>query len=129
MDPISDMLIQIKNAACAGLPAVTIPFSNIKLAIAKVLEREGYLKAVVKKGKKVKKVLACDLSYDASNKPKITDVKRLSKPSRRVYGGYKELNPMHGEMGVLIISTPKGIMTEREARKAKVGGEVLFKVW
>lgn len=129
MDPISDMLIQIKNAARAGLPAVTVPFSNVKMEIAKVLEREGFLKSVVKKGKKVKKVLACDLAYTEAKEPKVMDVKRISKPSRRVYGSYKELTPMKGGMGVLVISTPKGIMTEKQAKLEKVGGEVLFKIW
>ena len=106
MDPISDMLIQIKNAALVGKPAITVPFSNLKMEIAKVLQKEGYLKSAVKKGKKVKKVLACDLSYNETGKARFGDVKRISKPSRRVYIGVKEIHPVKQGIGSMIISTP-----------------------
>ncbi|MCX6713369.1 MAG: 30S ribosomal protein S8 [Candidatus Vogelbacteria bacterium] len=129
MDPISDMLIQIKNAALVGKPAVALPFSNLKHEIAKVLQKEGYLKSVVKKGKKVKKLLACDLAYGENGKAKVTDVSRVSKSSRRVYVGVKEIRSVRQGSGSMVLSTPKGIMTDKEAKLAGVGGEVLFKIW
>lgn len=129
MDPISDMLIQIKNAALVGKASIAVPFSNLKMEIAKTLQKEGYLKSAVKKGKKIKKVLACDLVYLENGKSKVTDVSRVSKPSRRVYIGVKEIRPVRQGQGLLVISTPKGILTDKEAKTAGVGGEVLFKIW
>jgi len=129
MDPISNMLIQIKNAAMVGKPSVSVPFSNLKMEIAKVLQKEGYLKSVVKKGKKIKKVLACDLTYNEAGKARFTDVVRVSKLSRRVYIGVKELRPVRQGTGSMVLSTPKGIMTDKEAKAANQGGEVLFKIW
>jgi len=129
MDPISNMLVQIKNAAMVGKPSISVPFSNLKMEIAKVLQKEGYLKSAVKKGKKVKKVLACDLSYNEAGKPRFTDVARISKLSRRVYIGVKEIHPIRQGTGSMILSTPKGIMTDKDARAANQGGEVLFKIW
>ncbi len=129
MDPISDMIIQFKNAAMVRKPLVQVPFSNLKMEIAKTLQKEGYLKNVVKKGKKIKKVLACELSYDALGKAKLTDVKRISKPSKRVYGRASDLKPIKQGFGLAVISTPKGILTDKEARRANVGGEILFKIW
>lgn len=128
-DPISDMLIQIKNATMVKKPSVVIPFSNVKMEIAKVLQREGYIKTAVKKGKKVKKVLACDLVYGLDNESKIHEVSRISKLSCRVYIGVKELRPVRQGSGLMVLSTPKGIMTDKEAKEANVGGEVLFKIW
>lgn len=128
-DPISDMLIQIKNATMVKKPAVSIPFSNVKMEIAKVLVHEGYLKSAVKKGKKIKKVLACDLVYGENNESKIHDVARISKLSCRVYIGVKDLKPVRQDSGLMVLSTPKGIMTNKEAKAANVGGEVLFKIW
>lgn len=128
-DPISDMLIQIKNATMVKKPSVSIPYSNIKMEIAKVLQKEGYLKSAVKKGKKIKKVLACDLIYSENNESKIHDVARVSKLSCRVYIGVKELKPVRQGSGLMVLSTPKGIMTSKEAKEANVGGEVLFKIW
>jgi small subunit ribosomal protein S8 len=128
-DPISDMLTQIKNATMVKKPAVDFPFSNLKMGIAKILQREGYLKSVVKKGKKIKKVLACDLIYGEDGESKIHDVARVSKLSCRVYIGVKELKPIRQGNGLMILSTPKGIMTDKEAKETNVGGEVLFKIW
>ena len=128
-DPISDMLIQIKNAVMVKKPLVSIPFSNLKLEIAKVLQREGYLKTAVKKGKKIKKVLVCDLAYDNDGVAKFTNVARVSKLSCRVYIGVKEIRPVKQGYGTLVLSTPKGIMTDKDAKLANVGGEVLFKIW
>jgi len=127
-DPIADMLIQLKNASRAGKESVVLPGSNLKYEIAKVLEREGYLKAVARRGKKVKKYLYCELSYEGKA-PKINDVKRISKPSRRVYVKASELKPVRQGFGLAVISTPAGLKTAKEARKEKVGGEILFTLW
>lgn len=128
-DPISDMLIQIKNASRVGKPAVLIPFSNIKMEIAKVLVKEGYLKNAVKRGKKVKKFLACDIVYSTDGKARLIDLKRVSKPSKRVYKGVQDIHKVKQGFGLLVLSTPKGILTNKEAVKEKVGGEALFEIW
>jgi small subunit ribosomal protein S8 len=127
-DPISDMLARIKNAGLAGQASVKIPFSREKEVIAGLLAKEGYLKYKEKKGKNAKKSLEVGILYQG-RKPRISDVKRVSKPSRRVYEGYRNLKPVKFGHGTLILSTPKGVMTYKEALKAKVGGEALFKIW
>ncbi|MFA6275014.1 MAG: 30S ribosomal protein S8, partial [Candidatus Paceibacterota bacterium] len=98
------------------------------LEIAKLLEREGYLKNIAKKGKKVKKYLYCEIIYN-DKKAKINDVARVSKQSRRIYAKASELKPVRQGYGIAVISTPKGLMTEKEAKKQKVGGEHLFNIW
>lgn len=127
-DPIADMLTQLKNASRAGKESVVLPSSNLKYEIAKVLEREGYLKSIARRGKKVKKYLYCELAYEGKA-PKINEVKRISKPSRRVYIKSSELKPVRQGYGLAVISTPAGLKTEREAKKEKVGGEILFTLW
>jgi len=130
MDPIANMLIQIKNAGNAGKESVSIPHSKVKLAIAQVLLREGYVASLNKKGKKDEKARAIDVGVMYKDgEPKMKGVQRVSKPSRRVYFGVKEVHPVRQGFGLLVLSTPKGILTGKEARKEKVGGEVLFKVW
>lgn len=128
MDPISNMLIQIKNAGMAKLPTVTIPYSSAKLAIAHVLQKEGYVSSVSQKGKKAKQYIEIELTY-TDNKPRIKDVKRVSKPSRRIYKRVKDIKSVRQGYGTLVLSTPKGVMTDTEARKEHVGGEALFTVW
>lgn len=127
-DPISDMIIRIKNAGEAHKETVVIPYSNLKFEIATVLEKEGYIGAVTKKGKKVTKAIEAVLLYD-KDVARIQDVKRISKPSRRVYQKASEMRPVKNGYGSSIISTPKGILTGSAARKEKVGGEVLFQIW
>jgi small subunit ribosomal protein S8 len=127
-DPISDMLVQLKNAAMVRKEAVMVPYSNLKHEIAKVLEKHGYVSGVTKRGKKNRKYLYCELTYTSTG-AKLGDIKRVSKPSRRIYAGVKELKPIRQGTGYMIISTPQGIMTDKEAREAKVGGEILFKIW
>lgn len=126
-DSISDFLIQIKNGGRAKRESITVPASNLKEAIAETLVRTGWLKSVVKRGKKVKKFLTCELAYRAGA-PKIMEVKRISKPSRRVYVGLDELRLVRQGFGLAILSTPKGILTNIEAKKAKVGGELMFEI-
>ncbi|MUV13956.1 30S ribosomal protein S8 [Noviluteimonas gilva] len=123
-DPIADMLIRIKNAAAVGKPAVSMPSSKIKVAIAKVLEEEGYIASsrVTKDG--AKSVLEIALKY-YEGKPVIERLQRVSKSSLRQYRGKDALPKVLGGLGVAIISTSKGIMTDSQARQQGVGGEVL----
>ncbi|MEK7091618.1 MAG: 30S ribosomal protein S8 [Patescibacteria group bacterium] len=128
-DPIANMLVALKNGAKAGKATIVVPASNLKFEIAKLLEREGYLHNVVKRGKKVKKYLACDPVYGAGKVPKLQVVKRMSKPSCRVYVKSDEIHLVRNGFGLSVLSTPKGLLTDRQARKEKVGGELMFKVW
>ena len=123
-DPIADMLIRIKNAAAVGKPAVSMPSSKIKVAIAKVLQEEGYIASsrVTKDG--AKSVLEIALKY-YEGKPVIERLQRVSKSSLRQYRGKDALPKVLGGLGVAIISTSKGIMTDSQARQLGVGGEVL----
>ena len=127
-DPVADLITRLSNASAIGRASVSMPFSNFKMAIAETLRGAGYVKAIEKKGKKVKKVLDITLKYDDGHSA-ISGVKRISKPGRRVYKGAKELFSVRYGHGYLILSTPKGIMTNRDARKQQVGGEALFEIW
>lgn len=127
-DPIADMLIRIKNGGIAGKDIVEMPFSNLKEAIAKVLFAEGYISSYAKKGKKVQKTLEVGIAYEGK-KPRVADVARMSKPSRRYYIGASEIKPIKNGFGLMVMSTPKGVMSGSEARKSQVGGEALFKIW
>lgn len=127
-DPIADMLIRIKNAGNAGRDTVSFPYSKIKHAIAEVLQKNGFIGAISKKGKKIIRSIDVELVYQ-NDRPRITDVKRVSKYSRRIYRGVQEVYPVKQGHGMSVLSTSKGIMTGVEARKAKVGGELLFEIW
>ncbi len=127
MDPISNMITMMRNAASAGKPRITIPFSNVKHAIAEVLLKEGYV-ASVSVSNEPKKNIEVVLAV-GDKKAKISGIDRISKPSRRVYMPVSKLQPVKNGFGRLIISTPKGIMTDKEAKKELVGGEVLFAIW
>lgn len=128
MDTISDMLIMIKNGSNASHEAVVSPYSKFKHSIAKCLLKEGYVKSVSKKTRKGLPVLEIGI-LKIEDKPKITDLKRISKPSRRVYFGIKDIRPVKNGYGLLVLSTPKGILTGEQARKEQVGGEALFTIW
>lgn len=128
MDSISDMIVRMKNATDSRKESVVLPYSKIKLAILDILQKEGYVKSFGKKGKKVVKFIDVALSYDGKE-GRINGVKRLSKSSKRVYLGAKEIKKVKNGLGILIMSTPKGIMTDKMAREAKVGGEALFEIW
>jgi len=126
-DPISDMLIRLKNAARAGHETAALPYSQLKHEIAKVLERAGILSAIIRKGKKEKRVL--EVAFVVSDRgPAIHGVKLLSKPSRRLYAGYRTFRKSP-RGGVIILSTPKGVMSTEEAKKEKVGGQFIAEVW
>lgn len=127
-DPISNLIISLKNAAMVGKPSVVVPHSNLKLAIATVLAEQGFLASITKKGKKVKRSLELFLAYNGTA-PKINDVKRVSKPSKRIYKNYKQLRPVRQGFGIEVLSTPQGIMSGKQAKAAKVGGESLFMIW
>lgn len=128
-DPIGDLIIRLKNAGMAGKRTVSIPHSKLKFAVLEKLKAKGFIESVEKKGKKVEKTIEVNLSYGKDDSPRIKDVKRVSKPGKRVYSGVKNVFPVKYGKGALILSTPKGILTGDEARKEKVGGEELFKIW
>ena len=128
-DPVGDFINRLKNGGEVKKQTVSVPFSAFKMAIAEVLKDAGYIQAIDKKGKKVKKTLDVVLKYDDAGKARIIGVKRISKPGRRMYRGVEDIRPVRYGHGTLILSTPKGIMTDKEARKAKVGGEALFEIW
>jgi small subunit ribosomal protein S8 len=127
-DPISDMLIRIKNAGNVGREKVLIPYSKIKESIASVLEKEKFIKSYIKKNIQNKPSLELGLYVD-NHVPKIKNAKRLSKPSKRIYKSASEIRPVKNGFGLLVISTPKGVMSGYEARKIGVGGEALFIIW
>ena len=123
-DPVADALIRIKNGYSVGKVSVAVSFSKMILKFLKLLQKEGYIQDVEQK----KNEILVMLKYN-SRIPALTDVKRISKPSLRVYKGVKDLPHVLNGLGIAIISTPKGLMTDREARKLKVGGEVLALIW
>src|SRR6266850_4179199 len=124
MDSISNMLIIIKNGSLADKESVSFPYSKMKHAILECLKKEGYISSVLKKVKKDHPVLEVELVY-RDKKPKITEVERISKQSRRVYFGMKDIHTVRNGSGLLVLSTPKGILSGKEARKEHVGGEAL----
>lgn len=128
-DVIGDFIIRLQNAGAIGKASASIPYSAFKMTIAEKLKDQGFVKAVEKKGKKVKKTLDVMLKYDEKGVHAISGVKRISKPGRRIYKSVLEIHPVRYGRGALILSTPKGIKTDVEARKEKVGGEALFEIW
>ncbi|MSR71417.1 MAG: 30S ribosomal protein S8 [Candidatus Taylorbacteria bacterium] len=129
MDPISDLIIRIKNASEAGKASIVMPYSKFKEGVATILAKEGYIKSSASKGKKINKYLEIEILYKEDKSPRINGVERVSKLSKRIYTKAKDLRPFHSGFGSIILSTPKGILTDKDAKKAKVGGEVLFKIW
>lgn len=128
-DPIGDLIIRLKNAGAVNHSSVSLPYSKLKATVAEVLESAGYIKSSEKSGKKVRKSLKIDLLYKKNGSPRISEVKRISKPGRRVYRSLKEIFPVRYGKGSVVLSTSKGIMTGTEAKKAKLGGEALFEIW
>jgi small subunit ribosomal protein S8 len=127
-DTISNVIISLKNAQKAKHAEVAFSYSNIKLAILEVLKKEGFILNVEKSGKDLKKKIIATLKYEDST-PAITDVKRISKQSKRMYVGYKDLKSVRNGYGITVLSTPQGIMSNKQASKLKVGGEILFTIW
>ena len=128
-DPISDMLNRIRNASAAGLKTTDISHSRMKGEIAVILKKEGYVRDVSVEGEGRAKVLKVVLKYDANRKPTIRGMRRISKPGLRRYVGFDKIPMVLGGMGVSILSTPAGLMTDSEARQKRVGGELLCQVW
>lgn len=130
-DPIADMLTRIRNANAARHDSVNIPASKIKVAIAKVLKDEGFIRdfAIVPEDGKPQPNLKVELSYGGRKQPVLNGLQRVSKPGLRVYVQRREIPRVYGGLGIAIISTPRGVMSGQEARRAEVGGEVLCYVW
>jgi len=128
MDPISDMLTQIRNAQAVFKTEVLIPFSKIKYQIAKILETEKFIERAERKGRRIKKQIKIVLKYE-NKAPAISGLKRVSKPGQRIYSPVKKIKPIRGGFGIAILSTSQGLMSDKEARKKKLGGEVLCEIW
>lgn len=129
MDTLGDMLIQIKNASNAGKESITVPYSHFKHSVLEALLREGYIAFLNKKTKKGFKVLEIGIAYKEEGVPVVEGLERVSKLSRRVYLGVHDIVPVRQGYGKLFLSTPRGVITGAAARKEKVGGEALFKIW
>jgi small subunit ribosomal protein S8 len=128
-DPIADMLTRIRNANMARKDEITLPGSSLKERIAQILEREGYLAGVSLEGEGKDRKLTIQMKYGPSRESSINGLERISKPGRRVYAGKENVPRVLGGLGIAILSTSQGILTDRQARKAGVGGEVLAYVW
>lgn len=127
-DTISNLIISLKNAQKAKHKEVPFVYSNMRLAILEVLKKEGFIESVEKTGKDLKKKIIATLKYE-DGVPAITDVKRMSKQSKRTYVGYKEIKTVRNGYGITVLSTPQGVMSNKQASKLKVGGEILFTMW
>ena len=127
-DPITDMLNQIMNAQAVNKPEILIPLSKLKNEIAVILNKEGFLGEIKKTTKGNQKVLKITLKYD-NGMPAIVGARRVSKPGQRIYEKFSEIKKVHGGYGISVISTSKGLMTNKDARKAKLGGEIICQVW
>lgn len=128
-DPISDMLTRIRNALIVRKSYVLVPSSKIKLAIAQILLEEGFIQGYEVTNERPQANIRLWLKYDDRRRPLVTGLKRVSRPGRRVYKGKQELPWVLSGLGIAIVSTPNGVMTDREARRQGVGGEVLCYVW
>jgi small subunit ribosomal protein S8 len=129
LDPISDFLTQIRNGIAARVKEISVPHSRVKYEIARVFLEEGFISNFRVEGEGTKKRIVISLKYLDDGGSVIRGLERVSKQSRRIYVGYRDLPRVMGGLGVAIISTPAGIITDREARRRKVGGEVICKVW
>jgi len=127
-DPIGDLIVRIKNAGMVGHETVVVPFSKFKYAVAEALAQAGYVASVEKSGKKIRKVLKITLAYNEDGTPRINDVKRISKPGRRLYARAKDIFAVRNGYGSRFFSTPLGILTDKQAREKHVGGEILFEI-
>ncbi len=127
MDPISNMLTSIRNALAVGQPMVSFPFSKLKYELGEILKRNGFVEKVEKKGR-AKKFIEIRLKYE--NKiPAISGLKRISKPGQRIYFPYRKIKRVKDGYGIAIISTSKGLLTNKEVRRQKLGGEVICEIW
>ena len=128
-DPLADLLARIRNAQKARKPSIVCPASNLRQNICEVLQREGYIRTFKQqKDDAGMNTLSIELKY-SEGQPVIREIRRVSKPGRRVYTGIKELKPVYNGLGISILSTPRGVMSDNEARAANVGGELLCTVF
>jgi small subunit ribosomal protein S8 len=127
MDPISNMLTAIKNALALKHPILRVPFSKLKYEMGEVLRKNGFIEKVEKKGR-IKKFIILSLKYE-NGRPTISGLKRVSKPGQRIYLPVQKMKRVKSGYGIAIVSTSKGLMTDKEARKQKLGGEVICEVW
>jgi small subunit ribosomal protein S8 len=128
-DPIADLLTRIRNATGARKASVDVPWSRQKEEIARVLVDEGYLEGVTVIEAAPRNILRIELRYDSQRRPVITGLRRVSRPSLRVYVGVKSIPAVRRGLGVNVLSTPKGILVDRNARRENVGGEIICTVW
>jgi small subunit ribosomal protein S8 len=128
-DPIADMLTRIRNGLMVRKSFVLVPSSKLKVAIAQILLEEGFIQGYEVTNERPQPNIRLWLKYDEKRRPVVAGLKRVSKPGRRVYKGKRELPWVLSGLGIAIVSTPKGVMTDREARRHGVGGEVLCYVW
>jgi small subunit ribosomal protein S8 len=128
-DPIADLLIRLKNGSQRRHETISVPASKLKRAILEILRKEGYVESVEDGAEDGHPVLKVQLRYVGEGEPMITGLQRISKPGRRVYVGSKEIERVRNGIGMSILSTSKGIMTDQESRRNKLGGEVLCSVW
>jgi small subunit ribosomal protein S8 len=128
MDPVANMLTQIRNAQAVGKKTVEVPYSDFTFEIASLLEKEKFLGKVEKKGRKEKKKIDIALKYKEEI-PVISGIRKISKSGQRIYESCKDIKKVKGGYGIAVISTSKGILTDREAKKQKVGGEIICQVW
>lgn len=122
MDPIADMLTAIRNANAVKKETVSVPFSAVKYEIAKILAKNGFAQKIESDGRKTRMVIKITA-------PALSGLKRISKPGQRIYKSFREIKPVKSGYGIAIISTSKGLMTDKEARKQKLGGEVICEIW
>ena len=128
-DPIADLLTRVRNGAQAHLDTVEIPHSKIKVEIVKILEAEGYIKGHDVTTETKFPTIRVHMRYDNKRKPVISHIKRISKPGLRIYTASADLKPIRSGLATQILSTSSGLMTDREARKRRIGGEVICEVW
>ena len=128
-DPIADFLARLRNAIMARKTQIELPASQLKLKLAELMRDEGFLTAVAFNAEGPQGTIAVTLRWDAQNRPAITGLRRVSRPGQRRYFGKDDIKKVRGGLGVSIVSTSKGLLTDREARKQGVGGEVLCEVW
>jgi small subunit ribosomal protein S8 len=128
-DPIADMLTRIRNANTAMHPETRMPSSKLKEQVARILSEEGFIDGYKVEDARVGKELTVTLRYDKERQPILSGIKRISKPGLRVYSSASDVPRVRGGIGISIVSTSDGVMTDREARKRNVGGEVLCEVW
>ena len=127
-DPIGDLLIQIKNASLAGKHTIDVPYSRVKMEVALILSKEGYVGKVEKTGTAPKHIIHIAIAY-RGEVPAITDVRRMSKPGLRLYVNRSSIPNVVGGLGIAVVSTPEGIMTGEAAKKKGIGGELLCTIW